>query len=505
MSRVVVKIGFVICFAGLFVVRMLAGGANKTTGASGGKLAASGQQRVQHVLVLTVEGMMALDLSRYVAAHSQSALAELSGHGVTYTDANAAIPDTAPSLLSMFSGGSPNATGVYFSAAYDRKLSPPGSDCRTRGTRVLFDERSAKKPFDPNKESVIDPAIVPLDPDKGCTPVYPRNWVRVNTVYDVIKQAGGVTAWIDRHPTVADFLSGHSGKSLDDNLMREAHAPDATQTIADAQQYDDWKLEALLKQIKGMDHTGTRHIGVPSLFGMSIIAFGAAQKKAGMGYSDGSGTPSQGLAEALDHVDTAVAKILDALKHEKLYESTLVIVTAKNGDSPIDQTRKRVVDEDLIPNTIEAIKPGLVGSIEMEDVAFIWLTDQSRTEEAAAALRARQKELGIMKVYSGEALRLKFNDPATDSRSPDILVQSELGVFYDKTNVTKIGEHGGLLEEDVNVALMLSYSGAKQAIIKTPVQMTQLAPTILRFLGLDPGKLDAVRMEQTTPLPGLEY
>ena len=461
--------------------------------------------RVQHVLVLTVEGMMALDLARYVHAHPQSALAELSTRGVTYTAASATIPDTAPSFLSMFSGGSPNATGVYFSAAYDRKLSPPGSDCRKRGARVLYDERSAKGPYDPNKPSVIDPTVMPLDPENGCTPLFPRSWLRVNTVYDVIKEAGGVTAWIDRHPTIADFLSGRSGKSLDDYLMREAHAPDATQSVAEAEQYDDWKLEALLYQIKGLDHTGARRIGVPAVFGMSIIAVGTAQKKAGMGYADASGTPSDGLAHALDHLDASVATIVNTIKGQKLYDSTLVVITAKHGQAPIDQTKRRVIDEDLIPNLIEGIKPGLVGSVEQEDVAFVWLTDSTRADEVVVALRAHQKELGIMKVYAGESLKLRFNDPTTDSRSPDIVVQPELGVIYDKTSATKLGEHGGFLDEDLNVALMLSYPGAEPQTIRTPVQMTQLAPTVLRFLGLDPMKLEAVRMEHTPPLPGLGF
>jgi len=40
-------------------------------------------------------------------------------------------------------------------------------------------------------------------------------------------------------------------------------------------------------------------------------------------------------------------------------------------------------------------------------------------------------------------------------------------------------------------------------ILKTPVVTSQVAPTILRALGLDPDALSAVRGELTPELPGL--
>jgi hypothetical protein len=37
------------------------------------------------------------------------------------------------------------------------------------------------------------------------------------------------------------------------------------------------------------------------------------------------------------------------------------------------------------------------------------------------------------------------------------------------------------------------------------VETTQVAPTILKILGLDPKRLDAVRKEGTPVLPGIEF
>jgi len=43
----------------------------------------------------------------------------------------------------------------------------------------------------------------------------------------------------------------------------------------------------------------------------------------------------------------------------------------------------------------------------------------------------------------------------------------------------------------------------KPSVVSAAVSTTQIAPTILESLGLNPQLLDAVRMEGTTSLPGL--
>ena len=42
---------------------------------------------IDHVLLISVDGLHALDVANYVEAHPNSALAELSEHGVTYSNA----------------------------------------------------------------------------------------------------------------------------------------------------------------------------------------------------------------------------------------------------------------------------------------------------------------------------------------------------------------------------------------------------------------------------------
>ena len=106
---------------------------------------------VRHVLLISVDGLHALDLSNFVATHPDSALAELGRHGVTYTNNVTSSPsDSFPGLASLVTGGSPVTTGLWYDDTYNRALSPPaqtdglgnpGGSCPGKiGTNVAWDE-----------------------------------------------------------------------------------------------------------------------------------------------------------------------------------------------------------------------------------------------------------------------------------------------------------------------------------------------------------------------------
>src|SRR5579859_976989 len=106
---------------------------------------------IRHVLLISVDGLHALDLTNYVASHKDSTLAELSRHGVTYTNNTSSTPsDSFPGLAALVTGGSPVTTGFWYDDTYNRALSPPvktdglgnpGGACPgTVGTNVALDE-----------------------------------------------------------------------------------------------------------------------------------------------------------------------------------------------------------------------------------------------------------------------------------------------------------------------------------------------------------------------------
>jgi arylsulfatase A-like enzyme len=272
-------------------------------------------------------------------------------------------------------------------------------------------------------------------------------------------------------------------------------------------EFDDIRVQAIVNEIDGMDHTGKTHVGVPAIFGMNFQAVSMGQKLAGpFGYTDGSATPSANLLEAIDHTDRSIGRMLAELEAKGLSDSTLVIVSAKHGDTPIDPAKREAADLSVIPAAVNSVKEGLIASVLQDgSVALIWLTDQSRTADVVAALRKQQEKGRIQEIIAGEALKLRFNDPAVDPRVPDIIVQPVFGTIYVSPTSGFIAEHGGMTDPDMHVALLLSMPGIDSRAIKFPVQTTQVAPTILKVLGLDPNALKAVQIEKTPLLPGLRF
>ena len=457
-------------------------------------------QVVARVLLLSIDGMHAIDLSNYRRTRPDSALARLSKHGIIYTNAHSPLPSNSwPGLLAMVTGGSPISTGVIFENNYDRSLSPPHSNCETVGTPVIYDGS-----IDNEAGDGIDPASLPLDPSKGCTPVFPHSYVRVNNIFEVVKQFGSRTAWSDKHPAY-EALNGPSGHGIDDLFTPEIRSTIKERSVQKTEAYDDTKVAAILNEIEGKDHTGIQSVGVPTIFGMNFQSISMAQKMEGNGYLDGNGTPSPGLLDALDHTDQSIGRITDALRRNGLSESTLIIVTAKHGDGPIDPQRLRLADLDWIPSVVKKIDPGLLLNAEQDgSIAMVWLRNHEHTDEVVAALRRSQIEAGVQQILSGASLRLLFNDPAVDPRVPDIIIQPNLGTIYAEASDHFIEEHGGFTDDDTHVALLISLPGQPHQSIKSFVCTTQLAPTILEQIGIDPRSLQAVVKEQTPALPGLK-
>jgi hypothetical protein len=456
---------------------------------------------VKHVLLISVDGLHDSDLAAYAAANPRSAMAQLLATGVHYDHASAAMPsDSFPGLLALITGGSPKSTGVYYDDSYDRALAAPGSDCKTPGTEVVYDES-----IDINTGAIdggggINMAALPLDPANGCAPVMPHQFLRVNTVFEVAKAAGLPTAWSDKHPAY-DIVQGPSGKGVDDLFVPEINSSDdITAKAANTEAYDDIKVAAVLNQIAGKTSAGAAGV-VPAIFGMNFQAVSVGEKTAG--YTDAAGTPSADLEDALAHTDASLGKMLAALTAAGIDKDTLVILSAKHGQSAIDPSKRKVVDKKAIGAVLDGVAPGLAAQITADDVALIWLTDQSKTADAQKALEAAKADLAIDKVYGPAEIVPMFGDATKDSRVPDLIIQPVEGVIYAKPTATKLAEHGGFATGDVHVPVVVSNPALSATTISDPVATMMVAPTILAALGLDPAALLAVKAEGTTVLPGL--
>lgn len=463
----------------------------------------SSHDTTHHVLLLSIDGFHAVDLVHYAKLYPHSAIAGLVKTGVSYPNASTSQPsDSFPGILSMTTGGSPRSTGVFYDDSYDRKLSPPGSKCATVGTEVVYDETIDKDDTRIDGGGGINPAALPLDPAKGCTPVYPHSFLQVNTIFEVARAAGLRTAWSDKHPAY-DLLNGPSGKGVEDLYNPEIASVPVTVNATKA--YDDLKVQAILNEIDGKNHSGTKKVGVPAIFGMNFQAVSVGQKDAAGGYTDALANPSPSLLDALNHTDQSIGKFVSELKKKDLYALTTIILTAKHGQTPIDRTQSKLVSSSIIPGIVEGVQKGLTAQVTQDDIALIWLTDQSKTNTVVSALQANAAKAHISKILAGDELKLRFKDPLTSTRTPDIIVLPTFGVIYAGAKATKIAEHGGFNIDDINVGLVVSNPHLDRNTVYSPVETTQVAPTILRVLGLNPNDLKAVREEGTQLLPGLDY
>ncbi|MGG6897230.1 alkaline phosphatase family protein [Rhizobium sp. BR 315] len=179
----------------------------------------------EHVLLISVDGLHAVDLANYVAAHPQSTMASLQKTGVFYPNAVTTNPsDSFPGLVAQVTGGTPAVTGVYYDDSFDRSYFAADSKCQGNpGIEVNFaetidiDDTRLDAGGTPGKPMTqIDPAKLPRALVSGeCKAVFPHDFVRVNNVFEIVHQHGGRTAWSDKHPAY-EWLNGPSGTGVDD-------------------------------------------------------------------------------------------------------------------------------------------------------------------------------------------------------------------------------------------------------------------------------------------------
>ena len=290
--------------------------------------------KIRRVLLISFDGMHALDMANYIKAKPASTLALLAGGGVNFTNASTTKPsDSIPAMVGLVTGGTPAVAGMYYDDAWDRKLSPPGSNCATVGTAIDLKEGIDINPAALDGGGGIDPAKLPLDPAKGCTPVYPHNMLRVNTIFEVIRASGGYTAYTEKRPS-DDFLNGPSGTGVMDLFVPEIVAYNGITDFGQVKVFDQLRVDSIINEIDGKDHSGTRSAPVPTIFGMNFQVINVAKKTSGVinnalgtfqgGYVDHFGTPAAAplgnLQEGLDFADAQLGRIVAELKAKNLYE-----------------------------------------------------------------------------------------------------------------------------------------------------------------------------------------
>jgi len=490
--------------------------------------------KIRSVLVISVDGMHALDFALFIKNNPSSALAGLAARGVNFTNASSTKPsDSIPSTVGIFTGGSPAIGGMYYDDAYNRAWFAPTNTTCTGPAGAVIDLKQGINAAPIDGSGGVDPNKVPRQLLNGvCTPVLPHNMMRLNTVFEVVRSVGGRTAYSEKRPSY-DFLNGPSGTGVQDLYTPEIacfpFTPPSTCTnallsIANTQAFDELRVKSVLNEIDGKDHTGTLTVGTPMLFGMNFQVVNAAKKDSLLpvvgGYLDDLSTPNPDLNGALQYVDGAIGRMVAELAAQGLTNTTAIIIMAKHAETSLDPSKRFVESTSAIQKVLAAagisgipappaVAPAIAKLTE-KSTAFIWLKDQSQTAIVVNTLtmKANETTLNIAQTLSGESIKLLFPDPLSDPAPPDIVVVPNLGTTYEPATQV-LAEHGGFNENDTHVPLLVvggltaGYT-INTGIVRAAVTTTQIAPTILELLNLDPTALQSVRLEDVKVLTGIK-
>jgi len=509
----------------------------------------------KHVLLVSVDGMHSIDLTRWIQSHPGGNFAKLADNGVVYPNAFTTAPsDSYPGMLAQVTGATPKGGGLFYDDSYDRTEYPskafytsqnlPDPGCTGNAGTEVTNFEALDKTYNFSTALVADftgggtvgQVYTQLDPDHmqrklvngQCVPVFPHEYVRTNTIFEVIKAAGKHTVWSDKHPAYED-LAGPSGTGLDELYAPEINSQDTldagaqngddyTTSFTGVRTYDAMKVQAVLNWIDGFNGARTQKQTVPAIFGMNFQAVSVGQKlaKAGNadadktligGYADAQATPGNALTLQFQFVDDALGKFINELKKQNIYDETLIIVSAKHGQSPIN-VRDRVAISDALYSGAPGF--GANGFEICDDTAYVWLSPELQQAtnpatghpyyaDAKAYIEAHAADLHITKLIDRDELTRLYEDPFHNSRVPDFVALTDHGVIC--TGGSKLAEHGGWSNDDRNVALVMSSPRIKHArIVEDLTFTTQIAPTILDALDLDPRSLQAVREEGTQSL-----
>ncbi len=557
---------------------------------------------IQHVLLISVDGMHQSDLNWYVAQHPGSELARLAGGGTEYTAAQTPDPsDSDPAGTGLIDGGDPKVTGIYYDDEYSHGVFPPGTtNCSgpVPGGDVIYDSPDDKLPavadllhngsgntfpsFDeggsiypggvdtnpslimklsPHPQSGLNPATYPVSP-KTCQPIQPWDFPGVNTIFQVIHNAGLRTAFAEKHAIYASFNGpGSNGMSIDDLFAPEIDSqavepngvpyPDDgawTDDNAATKQYDSYKVQAVVNWINGYGHSGTGpKVGTPAIYGMNFQVVSTAEKlksspavligpnasgkytlgpKLAGGYVTAGGhqVPGSLLQSALSYVNNALQRMVATIRASGQAGSTAIILTAKHGQSPQNDSQLQRIDDGPIIAGVNAawakLHPGsktLVVQEADDDGLLWWLSDRSQAAanfarnylwaHTAPAVNYAGKTItvrhsGLKEIFAGRQSAQFFGVKNSDPHHPDVFGISQVGTIY--TTGTKVAEHGGDNPGDRDVPLVVYAPGTVQpGHSGHRVETTQVAPTILQLLGLNPYQLQAVQIEHTQVLPAV--
>lgn len=218
-----------------------------------------------------------------------------------------------------------------------------------------------------------------------------------------------------------------------------------------------------------------------------------------VGHYDGANRDWKDVTTLMQGFDRDLATLEDAYRKAGVLDQTDFIITADHGFQAFDHT----VSPDTINSAVASTGLKVThGSYESAD--YLWVSDHSRANEAAAALAGLQNPLieavYYKDVHTDQYIRATaaelFQSSGVENanqlllqsfggaNSPDVVVMFRQGTDGADPSSHWKGDHGGADWESQHIPLILSGPGVRAGVRSSyPARLIDIAPTALSLLG----------------------
>lgn len=201
----------------------------------------------KQAIYLSFDGMHQFDLTNYISKYPNSTFAEVVKTAVVYCNARTSSPsDSLPATASLFTGAYPRDNGIFWETVWDRSLYAGGSNCKgSPGALCDFSEADDLDSSILNGGGAFNLSVLPMQKTiwGTCDIIYPHDFLRTNTIFEVGRANGLVTAYADKHSSY-ELLNGPSGIGLSQGYFPEIASVDGTLKAQEA--WDDLHCSSLI-------------------------------------------------------------------------------------------------------------------------------------------------------------------------------------------------------------------------------------------------------------------
>lgn len=192
----------------------------------------------KQAIYLSFDGMHQFDLTNYISKYPKSTFAEILKHAVVYSNARTSSPsDSLPATASLFTGTYPRDNGIFWETVWDRSLYAGDSGCKgSPGAVCDFSEADDLDNTMLDGGGAFNLSVLPMQKTTWgtCEVIYPHDFLRVNTIFEVGRGNGLVTAYADKHSSY-EFLNGPSGIGLS-----QGYFPEVASIKSTLKAHEDW-------------------------------------------------------------------------------------------------------------------------------------------------------------------------------------------------------------------------------------------------------------------------